>query len=74
MADTGVGIASTSMERLFDALYTTKGDGLGLGLSICRKITALHGGRLWVKENTDHGVTFTFTLPLPKSATMSAGN
>jgi signal transduction histidine kinase len=65
IADTGVGIASTSMERLFDALYTTKGDGLGLGLSICRKVITLHGGRLWVEENMDHGVTFTFTLPLP---------
>jgi signal transduction histidine kinase len=74
IADTGVGIASTSIERLFDELYTTKRDGLGLGLSICRKIIAVHGGRLWVEKNTTHGVTFTFTLPLPQSATMSASN
>ncbi|GLR90872.1 ATP-binding protein [Bradyrhizobium iriomotense] len=71
IADTGIGIASTNRERLFDALYTTKGDGLGLGLSICRKIIAVHGGRLWVEENTAHGATFTFTLPLRPSATVS---
>lgn len=74
IADTGVGIASTSMERVFDALYTTKGDGLGMGLSICRKIITVHGGHLWVKENTAHGVTFTFTLPLPQPASVSASN
>ncbi len=71
IADTGVGIASASRERLFDALYTTKVDGLGLGLSICRKIVAVHGGRLWVDENTAHGATFTFTLPLRQSVPMS---
>jgi signal transduction histidine kinase len=74
IADTGIGIAATSRERLFDPLYTTKGDGLGLGLSICRRIIAVHGGRLWVEENTDHGATFVFTLPLRKSAPVSVGN
>jgi signal transduction histidine kinase len=74
IADTGVGIASVSRERLFDALYTTKGDGLGLGLSICRKIVAVHGGRLWVEENTSLGATFTFTLPLCQSVRMSGSN
>ena len=70
IADTGVGIASTSRDRLFDPLYTTKGDGLGLGLSICRKIIAVHGGRLCVEENTAHGAIFTFTVPLRQSATV----
>jgi C4-dicarboxylate-specific signal transduction histidine kinase len=74
IADTGVGIVSASKDRLFDALYTTKGDGLGLGLSICRKIIAVHGGRLWVEENTPNGATFTFTLPLRQSAAMSGSN
>jgi signal transduction histidine kinase len=74
IADTGVGIASASRERLFDALYTTKREGLGLGLSICRKIIAVHGGRLWVEENTSHGATFTFTLPLCRSVQMSRSN
>ena len=71
VADTGVGIATISRERLFDALYTTKGDGLGLGLSICRRIIAVHGGRLWAEENTAHGATFTFTLPTRQSGPMS---
>jgi signal transduction histidine kinase len=71
IADTGVGIATTSRERLFDALYTTKGDGLGLGLSICRRIITIHGGRLWAEENTAHGTTFTFTLPTRQSGPIS---
>jgi len=74
VADTGVGIESASRERLFDALYTTKVEGLGLGLSICRKIISVHGGRLWVTENMTYGVTFTFTLPLRQSAQMCESN
>ncbi|MGY4173522.1 ATP-binding protein [Bradyrhizobium sp. USDA 4529] len=72
IADTGVGIVPASRDRLFDSLYTTKRDGLGLGLSICRKITAVHGGRLWVEENTPNGATFTFTLPLRQLGPISA--
>jgi len=63
IADTGVGIDPANKERLFDALYTTKGNGLGLGLSICRKIVAVHGGHLWVEENNAHGTTYAFALP-----------
>jgi C4-dicarboxylate-specific signal transduction histidine kinase len=74
VADTGIGIASPGKERLFDPLYTTKGEGLGLGLSICRRIIAVHGGRLWAEENTTHGATFTFTLRLRQSVPVSAGN
>ncbi|MCK1492182.1 GAF domain-containing protein [Bradyrhizobium sp. 180] len=74
IADTGIGIAPASRDRLFDALYTTKRDGLGLGLSICRKIIAVHGGRLWVEENTPNGATFTFTLPLHQSGSISANH
>lgn len=74
IADTGVGIDSASRERLFDALYTTKGQGLGLGLSICRKIITVHGGRLWVEKNTTHGATFTFALPLRQSTQTSWSN
>lgn len=72
IADTGVGIAPASRDRLFDSLYTTKPDGLGLGLSICRKITAVHGGRLWVEENTPNGATFTFTLPVRQLGPVTA--
>jgi signal transduction histidine kinase len=72
--DTGIGIDPANRERLFDALYTTKEEGLGLGLSICRKIVSVHGGRLWVSENTTYGVTFAFTLPLRQSVGMPESN
>jgi signal transduction histidine kinase len=48
---------------VFDAFYTTKGAGLGLGLSICRSIVEAHGGRLWAGANVPHGAVFRFTLP-----------
>ena len=71
IADTGVGIDAANKSRLFDALYTTKGNNLGLGLSICRKIVTVHGGRLWVDENKMHGTTFALLLPLRPSIQMS---
>jgi signal transduction histidine kinase len=75
IADTGVGIHSANTERLFDPLYTTKGDGLGLGLSICRKIVGAHGGRLWVeKKKETAGATFTFALPLRRSVQLPRSN
>jgi C4-dicarboxylate-specific signal transduction histidine kinase len=74
VADTGVGIDPANRVRLFDALYTTKENGLGLGLSICRKIVTIHGGRLWVEENTTHGTMFAFVLPLRQSAQMAGSN
>lgn len=64
IADTGAGICPADCERLFDALYTTKGKGLGLGLSICRKIVNAHGGRLWAEKDAINGARFTFNLPL----------
>ncbi len=74
IADTGVGINPADKARLFDALYTTKGSGLGLGLSICRKIVVVHGGRLWVEENKTHGTTFAFVLPLRQSIQTPGSN
>jgi signal transduction histidine kinase len=74
ITDTGIGIDPASRERLFDALFTTKKGGLGLGLSICRKIIAGHGGRLWVEEGKVPGTTFAFMLPLRGPAQMSNGN
>jgi C4-dicarboxylate-specific signal transduction histidine kinase len=61
--DTGVGLDPDARRRIFDAFYTTKPGGMGLGLSISQSIVESHGGRLWVEPNEDHGATFRFTLP-----------
>jgi C4-dicarboxylate-specific signal transduction histidine kinase len=61
--DSGPGLAPGALERLFDAFYTTKSNGLGLGLSICRSIIEAHGGRLWATANEPRGASFEFTLP-----------
>jgi PAS domain S-box-containing protein len=61
--DTGPGLAPTLLKRVFDAFYTTKPSGMGMGLSICQSIIEAHGGRLWASTNVPHGATFQFTLP-----------
>jgi signal transduction histidine kinase len=63
VCDTGVGIDPRKVEQLFEAFYTTKRNGLGMGLSICRSIVEAHGGRLWATPNDGPGATFEFTLP-----------
>lgn len=60
--DSGPGLEPTNAERVFDAFYTTKPNGLGMGLAICRSIIAAHGGGLWVTLNTPRGAVFQFTL------------
>ncbi|MBR0716535.1 AAA family ATPase [Bradyrhizobium liaoningense] len=60
--DSGPGLAPAALERVFDAFYTTKSGGLGMGLSICRSIIEAHGGRLWASANVPHGATFEFTV------------
>jgi len=61
--DSGVGFREEEAVRLFEAFYTTKPGGLGMGLSISRSILDSHGGRLWATANSDHGATFYFQLP-----------
>jgi PAS domain S-box-containing protein len=61
--DAGIGVRATDRSRLFEAFYTTKPEGLGMGLSISSAILERHGGRLWVAANLDHGVTFHFSIP-----------
>jgi signal transduction histidine kinase len=61
--DSGVGISPNDEKRIFDAFYTTKSQGMGMGLSISQSIIEAHGGSLWASSNGDHGATVQFTLP-----------
>jgi signal transduction histidine kinase len=66
--DSGIGIEPEHAARLFNAFFTTKPEGMGMGLSICRSIIEAHGGQLWATANVPHGATFQFTLPLNADA------
>jgi PAS domain S-box-containing protein len=63
VSDTGVGLAPQQVDKVFDAFFTTKADGTGMGLSISRSIIEAHGGRLWATANQPRGAVFQFTLP-----------
>jgi C4-dicarboxylate-specific signal transduction histidine kinase len=63
VADCGVGLSADKLGQLFDAFFTTKPAGMGMGLSICRSIIELHGGRIWAVPNQPHGAVIQFTLP-----------
>ena len=65
--DTGPGLRPEGLPRLFEPFYTTKSDGMGMGLSICRSIIEAHGGRLWVSACQPHGALFQFAIPAQPS-------
>lgn len=66
VADSGTGLDPAQSERIFDPYFTTKLEGTGLGLPICRSIVESHGGRLWAEPNFPHGSIFRFTLEAPR--------
>jgi PAS domain S-box-containing protein len=67
ISDTGIGLEQTGTERIFESFFTTKPDGIGMGLSICRSIMEAHRGRLWASPGAPHGSEFHFTLPVYQS-------
>lgn len=74
VSDLGVGLPAEKIDQVFDAFFTTKTQGTGMGLSISRRIIESHGGRLWACANTGRGATFQFTIPTEVSAfSTSAG-
>jgi C4-dicarboxylate-specific signal transduction histidine kinase len=66
--DAGMGVDPAAKDRLFSAFFTTRKDGMGMGLSICRSIIEAQGGRIWASSNDGPGMTFQFALPAPSRA------
>jgi signal transduction histidine kinase len=66
--DTGPGLHPESLPRLFEPFYTTKPDGMGMGLSICRSIIEAHGGRLWATACEPQGALYQFAIPINPTA------
>ena len=64
VSDTGVGLPAEKADQIFNAFFTTKPQGSGMGLAISRSIVESHGGRLWATANDGRGATFHFTLPI----------
>jgi C4-dicarboxylate-specific signal transduction histidine kinase len=64
LKDNGKGLSSEELAKIFDPFWTSKAEGLGLGLTISRSIISAHNGKMWARPNADRGVTFLFTLPL----------
>jgi signal transduction histidine kinase len=72
VSDTGVGLPTEKADQIFDAFFTTKTQGSGMGLAISRSIIESHGGRLWATANDGRGATFRFTLPSERTHSRSA--
>jgi len=69
--DAGVGFKPEALDKLFEAFYTTKADGMGIGLSISRSIIEGHHGRLWATRNNGPGATFCFAIPCASESSKS---
>jgi signal transduction histidine kinase len=65
--DTGVGLDPNTLNKVFNPFYTTKNEGMGIGLSVSRSIIESHHGRIWAETNDDIGATFGFTIPTSQS-------
>jgi signal transduction histidine kinase len=74
VTDRGRGIPGGKPEQVFARFFTTKKEGMGLGLSICRTIINAHQGEIWATNNSDHGATFHFTLPIVTSDALSGAS
>jgi C4-dicarboxylate-specific signal transduction histidine kinase len=72
LSDSGPGVPEGGREKLFEAFWTTKKEGMGIGLAVSRSIIESHGGRLWFANNPDRGATFYFSLPVPSSSDSQA--
>ena len=68
VSDQGHGLADKDLEKIFTAFYTTKPEGMGIGLAICRSIVEFHSGRLWVEQRREGGTEFHFTVPIDETA------
>jgi signal transduction histidine kinase len=68
VTDTGVGLPTGRVDEIFNAFFTTKPQGTGMGLAITRSIVESHGGRLWPTANSGRGTTLQFTLPQQRAA------
>jgi signal transduction histidine kinase len=62
--DSGIGLDRQNLEKIFNTFYTTKSQGMGMGLAISRSLIEAHSGRLWATTNAPHGAVFQFTLPI----------
>jgi len=63
-SDTGTGISQENIDKIFTPLFTTKAQGMGFGLSICKRLVEAHGGKITLESKVDKGTTFTITLPI----------